>query len=92
MSLNYLILSKQIKFSDLKIKKDVKLKLTLKKPHIFQHIMTFLDDETIYEINWVCKQFSKSIKNQMELHYKVLSLKDEKNKKKKVDSIDDKQY
>jgi len=72
MSMNYFILYHQLRFSDLKIKKDAKLKSSLKKPHVFKLIMSYLDDETIFEINYVSKFFSKMIKNQIELDYKLL--------------------
>jgi hypothetical protein len=84
MSMNYFIFYNQFKFSDFKIKKDAKLKATLKKPHVFNLVMSYLDDETIFEVNYGSKFFSKMIKNQIELDYKLLKFQMQRVNHKKV--------
>ena len=83
MNTNLILLYKQFLGRDFKIY-NKKYKKSLKRPVVFFTIIDFLDDETIYELKHVCKEFSDLMKLKIEVDYKVLKMRLERIRLKKV--------
>lgn len=72
MSSNMILCLKNILGTDFKFYPKIKRKKTMKIKIIFYKIMEFLDIETIFEMNYVCKDFSTKIKQNIYLENKLL--------------------
>lgn len=68
MNTNLIFMYKQALGNEFKIK-NKKFKKTLKKPLIFFLILQYLDEETIFEVKYVCQAFFNLILTKIELDY-----------------------